>query len=234
MSATLSAPVLEASGLCAGFGPVPLLREIDLVVRPGEIVGLLGANGAGKTTTIMALAGHLRPAAGRVLLGGVPAHLPAYRRARQGLGLVTQERCAFMDLSLRDNLRLGSGGADPVLQLFPELAPHMDRRVGLLSGGQQQMLAVGRALVAKPKVLLSDELSFGLAPQIVDRILQTLRAYAAAHNTAVLLVEQQVQKALECVDRAYVLQRGRIVLAETADYLKLHLDELQRVYMETE
>jgi branched-chain amino acid transport system ATP-binding protein len=226
-----STPALDVSGLSGGFGPIPLLADINLSVGAGEIVALLGPNGAGKTTAIMALAGHLPQARGRIMISGEPARRTAHQRAAQGIGVVTQERCVFMGLSVRDNLRLGRGAASDVLDLFPELRPHLRRRVGLLSGGQQQMLAVGRALAARPTVLLTDELSFGLSPLVVDRILGVLRQYADAFNIAVLLVEQQIHKALRCADRAYVLQRGRIVMQGSCESLQDRLDELHGLYL---
>lgn len=222
---------LELRGLSGGFGPVPYLNDLDLSVEAGQIVALLGANGAGKTSTIMTIAGHAKVASGEVLFDGRPLTGAPHLRARDGIGLLTQERCAFMDLSLRDNLRLGLGDPDDVLRHFPELEQFMDKKAGLLSGGQQQMLAVGRILAARPRLMLIDELSLGLAPLMVDRILKTLDAFRTEFGTAVILVEQHVHKALEVADRAYVLQRGRIVMSGTTDDLKGSLDDLHRAYI---
>ena len=224
-------PVLQAIGLTAGFGSIPHVRDVDLAVHPGEMLALLGANGAGKTTTIMSLAGQLRRAGGEVLFKGAPAHSSPERRARAGLGLVTQERCVFMGLSLSDNLRLGRGPVEEVLALFPELRVHLRRPVGLLSGGQQQMLAVGRALAARPSVLLADELSFGLGPLIVDRLLVALRRYADEYGIAVILVEQHIQKALKFSDRAVVLQHGRVALQGSAADLRGRPEQIQQAYL---
>jgi ABC-type branched-subunit amino acid transport system ATPase component len=231
MTTNGATPVLEVSALSAGFGAVSLLSDINLCVHAGEVVALLGPNGAGKTTTIMALAGHMSLMHGEVRINGELARRTPHGRARRGMGVVTQERCVFMGLSVRDNLRLGRGKSDEVLDLFPELRPHLHRRVGLLSGGQQQMLAVGRALAARPQVLLTDELSFGLAPLVVDRILRVMREYVDTYRIAALLVEQHIHKALQCADRAYVLQRGRIVMSGPCESLRGRLDELHGVYV---
>lgn len=222
---------LELRGLSGGYGPVPFLNNLDLTVDAGEIVALLGANGAGKSSTIMTIAGHAKVSSGECLFEGRPLTGPPHVRARNGIGLLTQERCTFMDLTLRNNLRLGLGDEDDVLQHFPELEQFMDKRAGLLSGGQQQMLAVGRILAARPRLMLIDELSLGLAPLMVDRILKTLDEFRTKFGTAVILVEQHVHKALEVADRAYVLQRGRIVMSGTTDDLRGSLDDLHRAYI---
>jgi branched-chain amino acid transport system ATP-binding protein len=229
--ASLSAPVLETRGLTAGYGPVPVIRDVNLLVAKGEMIGLFGANGVGKTTTIMTLAGHLRSSAGSVLWHGRGLSGPPHLRARNGMALVTQERCVFMTLSVQDNLRLGLGSGDEVLDLFPELRPHAKKTVGLLSGGQQQMLAIGRAIASKPDLLIADEPSLGLAPKLVDRVLAVLRRAVDEYGVSVLIVEQQVPKALRVVDRGYVLRRGAIALQGTADELAGQMDDLHRSYV---
>jgi branched-chain amino acid transport system ATP-binding protein len=224
-------PVIAARGLDVGFGAVPYVRGLDLEVRRGEIVALLGANGAGKTTTLMGLAGVLKPAAGHVELNGEKVTGPLSARARDGLALITQERCVFMGLSVRDNLRAGRCDPDLALETFPELKPHLRRTVGLLSGGQQQMLAVARAIARRPTVLLADELSLGLAPMVVDRILQALTEACARDGLGVLMVEQQVSKALTVADRGAVLRRGHLELMNDAPVLLTRMDSVQDLYL---
>ncbi|HWI71354.1 MAG TPA: ATP-binding cassette domain-containing protein [Baekduia sp.] len=223
-------PLLEARGLSAGYGGRAAVRELDLHVAPGEVVALLGANGAGKTTTILTLAGELEPLAGEVHWRGEARKASLTSRARTGLSLITEERSVFMGLTVAENLRLGRGAPDAALELFPELEEHLARRVGLLSGGQQQILAVARALAARPEVLLADELSLGLAPLVVQRLLAAVRK-AADEGVGVLLVEQQVRKALEIADRVCVLQRGRLVLQGTSEELRGRMDEVEQSYL---
>jgi sulfate-transporting ATPase len=221
---------LEAAGLSAGYGKVEIVRELDLHVDAGEVVALLGPNGAGKTTTISTLSGELRALGGDVKLFGDRTEAPLYVRARKGLGLVSQERAVLMDLTTRENLRVSRCAVDRALALFPELEPHLERRVGLLSGGQQQMLALARCLARECRVLLVDELSLGLAPMIVDRLLRAVRA-AADEGVAVLLVEQHIHKALQIADRVMVMTRGRIALEGGASELVGQLDDIQDAYL---
>lgn len=224
-------PVLVANGLCAGFGSTLFVRDVDLSVERGEVVALLGANGAGKTTLLMALAGHVKTMGGTVHLNGVPAARSMEKRVRAGLGVVTQERCVFMSLTVRQNLALGLGDAEVALELFPELNDHLDRRVGLLSGGQQQMLSVGRVIAARPSVLLADEVSLGLSPQLVERLLGALASAAKNFDIGVIVVEQLVQKALSHADRALVLRRGRVELEDRSDSLWGRLDAIRDLYL---
>lgn len=224
-------PVIEARKMSAGYGAVPVVRGIDLEVRPGELVALLGANGAGKTTTLMALSGALPLSDGQVLWKGSTTKAPLHRRARAGLSFVTDERSIFFGLTTRDNLRLGRGSLQKALGLFPELERLLDRRAGLLSGGEQQMLTVGRALSGQPSLLLADELSLGLAPLIVRRLLTAVRE-AADRGAAVLIVEQQARLALQFADRAYVLQRGEMVISGTSTELIDRLDDIESSYLE--
>jgi ABC-type branched-subunit amino acid transport system ATPase component len=222
--------VLEANGLRAGYGNVEIVRDLDLHVDEGEVLALLGPNGAGKTTTISTLSGELRPLGGEVRFFGERTHAPMHMRARQGLGVVSQERAVLMQLSVRENLRVSRCNVDRAIELFPELEPHLGRRVGLLSGGQQQMLALARSLARECRLLLVDELSLGLAPLIVDRLLKTVRA-AADRGTAVLLVEQHIHKALTVADRVLVMTRGTIALQGSARELDEHLDDIQDAYL---
>ena len=227
-----AAPVLEAAGLTAGYLPgQPVIESLDLQVFPGQITVLLGANGAGKSTTMHTLAGMIPPMSGEVRLDGVATRLPLHKRAARGLAYVTEQRSVLMGLTTRENLEVGGVSVDEVLALFPELEKRIDIRGGLLSGGEQQMLTLGRALARKPKVLLADELSLGLAAKVVTRLLQAVRDTATAQGTAVLLVEQHVRKALKYADHVYVLQRGRVVTSGTGADMAERIDELEGYYM---
>jgi branched-chain amino acid transport system ATP-binding protein len=223
--------VIEARGLTAGYGSGDVISDVDLVVQAGEVVALLGVNGSGKTTMVRALAGELTPTSGEVRLAGAPCSAPLHRRAKQGLRLISEERSVFMSLTVADNLRLG--GQDPArcIELFPELEPLRSRKVGLLSGGEQQMLTLARALAAEPLVLLADELSLGLAPLVVERLLAAVRA-AADTGTGVLLVEQHVRNALDVADRAYVLSGGRVVLSGETSDLRDRFEEIEQSYFD--
>ncbi|HMG42063.1 MAG TPA: ATP-binding cassette domain-containing protein [Acidimicrobiales bacterium] len=224
-------PLIEAVELTAGYGALGAVRELDLVVAPGEIVALLGPNGAGKTTTLLTLAGELPPLDGQVLWRGQPATSPLHHRARDGLALITEQRSVFMQLTAAANLRLGRGEPDDALQVFPELAALANRRAGLLSGGEQQMLTLARALAARPSLLLADELSLGLAPLVIDRLFEALRRASDEDGLGVLLVEQHARRALAVADRVYVLNRGRVVLSGTAADLQGREDEVQASYL---
>jgi len=231
-SAAAVTPVIEAIGIDVGYGAVSVVKGLSLMVRPGEVVAMLGVNGAGKSTTVKALAGELRPTAGQIRIKGQPTTEPLHKRARRGLRLITEERSVFMGLSTADNLRLGGHNRDAVLEIFPELERLLRRKAGLLSGGEQQMLTLGRALAAKPDILLIDELSLGLAPLVLERLLTKVRE-AADSGTGVLLVEQHIRYALEMADRAYVLSRGHIVLQGDAADLLSRVDEIERTYLES-
>jgi branched-chain amino acid transport system ATP-binding protein len=224
--------VLEVDGLHAGYGNVEIVHDLHLRVDEGEVVALLGPNGAGKTTTISTLSGALRPLGGEVRFLGARTDAPLYARARKGLGVVSQERAVLMDLTARENLRVSRCDVDRALTLFPELESHLERRVGLLSGGQQQMLALARCLARQCRLLLVDELSLGLAPLVVDRLLGSVRA-AADDGTGVLLVEQHIHKALSVADRALVMTRGAVALEGEAGDLVNRLDDIQDAYLHT-
>ncbi len=222
--------------LFAGYQQVPVVRELNLEVRPGEVVALLGPNGAGKTTTLETIAGLNRPISGTVELSGENiAGTPAHVLAHRGLALVPEGRALFPGLTVREHLRLAggrnSGREEELLEMLPELHKCLGRKAGLLSGGEQQMLAVGRALVTRPRLLLVDEMSLGLAPVIVERLLPILRRAADELGASVLFVEQHVALALEISDRAYVLAHGRIRIEGPAAELRERRELLAASYL---
>jgi sulfate-transporting ATPase len=229
-----SAPLLAARGLHAGYGDLAAVRDLDLSVAAGEVVALIGPNGAGKTTTLLTLAGELAPLRGEVQWAGrvVSARrAPLYRRAREGLAFVPEERAVIPVLSTGANLRLGRGSVEDAVAFFPELEPLLRRRAGLLSGGEQQMLSLARALASKPRVLLIDELSLGLAPMLVARLLAAVRAAADRDGVGVLLVEQHAVEALAHADRVVVLRRGQVEMAGSAADLLGRLSALESAYL---
>jgi branched-chain amino acid transport system ATP-binding protein len=230
VSAT-SMPVLQCRGLAAGYDAMPVVRDLDLRVEPGEVVALVGPNGAGKTTTLLTLAGELPPIAGDVSIHGRMVTTPLYRRARLGMRFVTEERSVFMKLTAAENLRVAGVPVADAVAVFPELEPLLGRVAGLLSGGEQQMLTLARAVAAQPRLLLIDELSLGLAPRVVRRLLDTVRRVATEQSTGVLLVEQHVRQAFGIADRAYVMQRGHIVMHGPADEMRGRIDEVEATYL---
>ncbi|MEZ5169224.1 MAG: ATP-binding cassette domain-containing protein [Acidimicrobiia bacterium] len=229
-ASVLAEPLVRAAGLSAGYGDLAAVRDLDLDVRPGEVVALLGPNGAGKSTTMLTLAGELSPLAGSVELFGADTSAPLHRRVRYGLGFVPEERSVIMGLSVGANLRLGRGDRQTAVDIFPELAPLLRRRAGLCSGGEQQILTLARALAAEPSLLLVDELSLGLAPKVVRRLLRAVRA-AADDGVGVLLVEQHAREALEFADRAYVLHHGRLAVSGSAAELADDFGAIERAYL---
>jgi len=228
--------LLALDGVTAGYGRLAVVRDLDLHVDEGEVVTLLGPNGAGKTTTLLTACGLLPALEGTVRVGGelLPGRHPS-EAARRGVSLVPEDRALFFDLTVSENLRVGSRGrrgpVQQVLDLFPELADLSTRKAGLLSGGQQQMLAVARGLAAQPRLLVVDEMSLGLAPLIVQRLLALLRDVVERTGAAVLLVEQHVHLALTIADRAYVLSHGELVLEGSAAELRTRRDLIEVSYM---
>ncbi len=223
--------LLRAVDLHAGYGSVSVVHGINLHVRAGEMVALLGANGAGKTTTMSALAGVIPLSSGKVLLRGEATRAPIHKRVSAGLAFVPEERSVFLKLSVADNLRIGRGDVEVALERFPELSPLLSRTAGLLSGGQQQILTVARALSRRPNLLIADELAVGLAPLMARRLLLALREVADSLGIGILLVDQQARRALQFVDRAYVLRRGRLVLEGTAEELRGRFAEIESSYL---
>ncbi|MFL6824008.1 MAG: ABC transporter ATP-binding protein [Xanthobacteraceae bacterium] len=214
--------MLLAEGLELAYGEVSACRDISFHVAQGEIVTLIGANGAGKSTTLRAVAGALLPRAGSIHFRGEDiTRLPSHERTRLGISLVPEGRRVFPFLSVRENLELGAfkyrkeiakvrGLLDKVFDMFPRLRERMSQNAGTLSGGEQQMLALGRAMMSEPHLICLDEPSLGLAPMVVHDIFRTIKAINAA-GTSVLLVEQNARYALETASRGYVLQTGSII-----------------------
>ena len=221
--------MLEVKGLRVAYGGIQAVKGIDLTVAQGELVTLIGANGAGKSTTLKALAGLLRPASGSIHYNGMDITArPAFELVRQGLALVPEGRGVFGRLTVEENLAMGAysrrdaagiaADRDRVYGLLPRLAERRRQPGGTLSGGEQQMLALGRALMSRPRMLLLDEPSMGLAPLIVQTIFETIRAIAA-EGVTLLLVEQNAKLALETCHRGYVMESGLIALADDASRL---------------
>ncbi|MGY1815212.1 ATP-binding cassette domain-containing protein [Blastococcus sp. SYSU D00820] len=231
----LPAPVLELDGLSAGYNGTPVVRGLDLAVRPGEVLALLGPNGAGKTTTLRAVSRLIDPLGGVVRFAGSDlAGVGPHRLARRGLVHVPEDRGIFFGLTVAEHFKAAPGGPLDIgvaLDYFPELGNLRERRAGLLSGGEQQMLALALALGRKPRMLLLDELSMGLAPVIVQRMLPVVRRYALEAPAGVLLVEQHVPLALEVADRAAVLVHGSLVLERPAAELRKDEQLLMASYL---
>jgi branched-chain amino acid transport system ATP-binding protein len=222
----MSEPLLDVRGLVLGYGRTDAVKGIDLSVEAGRVVTLIGANGAGKTTTLRGLSGLLRPRAGSIRLAGTDiSSLAANRIARLGIVQVPEGRQVFANMTIDENLRMGAyllsdraeeaRRREHVLARFPRLAERHTQSAGLLSGGEQQMLAIGRAMMADPKLLLLDEPSMGLAPRFVEEIFRIISEFKAEQRT-ILLVEQNARAALEIADQAYVLESGRITLSGPA------------------
>jgi branched-chain amino acid transport system ATP-binding protein len=224
-------PILELRNICTHYGPIQVLRNISLEIRPGEIVCLLGGNASGKTTTLKTILGYIVPTQGDVLLDGQRVNgLPTQRLVDMGVSMVPENRRLFRRMTVRENLELGCSLREDrdeiekdfgrVFALFPRVKERLNQRAGTLSGGEQQMVAMARALMARPKVLLMDEPSMGLAPVLVQQNFEIIQE-VNRQGTTVFVVEQNANMALSIADRGYVLQTGKVVLADTAkDLLK--------------
>jgi branched-chain amino acid transport system ATP-binding protein len=224
-------PVMSVKGMSTGYAGQPVVHDLSFDVNPGEVLCLLGPNGAGKTTTMLALAGELPLLGGEVQFAGIRPKAPLYRRARSGMSYVTEERSVFKGMTLKDNLKIGGVDIEEAITLFPELGRRMSVRGGLLSGGEQQMLTLARALGRKPRLLLADELSLGLAPLVVDRLLQAVRRAADEQQTAVIMVEQHAHKALNYTDHAIVMRRGRVSLDLSGEQARSRIEDVEEAYL---
>ncbi|TDW29854.1 ABC transporter ATP-binding protein [Cryobacterium psychrophilum] len=228
---------LVVSGLDAGYGQLAVLHDISFEVARGEIVAVVGSNGAGKTTLLRAISGLIRPTAGSVTLEGrTITGKPAEKMAGFGLTHVPENRLCFPSLSVRDNLMLGAwakgghGDVDSILELFPRLRTRMGQAAGTLSGGEQQMVAIGRGLMADPTAIILDEPSIGLAPKVVAEIMEVLSRLCVEKQLAVLLVEQNVHASFKIAHRAVVMHRGRVTLTGTPAEL-VKLPEVHNAYL---
>jgi branched-chain amino acid transport system ATP-binding protein len=208
---------LELQRIGAGYGRTTVLRDVDMVVPAGKTVALLGSNGAGKTTLLKTAAGMMRPSSGSILLDGRRVeHLPEHVRTRLGLCLVPEGHAIFRQLTVRENLAMYAGGRrvgeaiEKAVAAFPILGERLSQEAGTMSGGQQQMLALSRALVVDAKVILADELSMGLAPVVIDEIFRVVEQFRA-EGRSMLIVEQFVSRALSVADYVYILHKGRVV-----------------------
>ncbi|NMG75497.1 ABC transporter ATP-binding protein [Aromatoleum diolicum] len=233
--------MLHMEGVHAHYGHIHALRGIDVTVQVGEIVTLIGANGAGKSTLMMSLFGRPGASSGRIVFDGEDiTRVPSHQISRRGIAIVPEGRRIFPRMTVMENLLMGATFADPanfnadikrIYAMFPILQERESQRAGTLSGGEQQMLAIGRALMSRPKLLLLDEPSLGLAPIYIKRIFQIIRELNTEHGMTVLLVEQNAHHALRVAHRGYVLQHGEIVLAGTGAEL-LASPEVRAAYLE--
>ncbi len=219
-------PILQLRNVSTHYGMVAVLRDVDVEIFEGEMVCLLGGNASGKTTTLKTILGYVKPSAGEVLLDGeVVSGLPTAEIVRRGISMVPENRRLFPDMTVAENLELGAfqrrdrervdEDLERILETFPRVRERMKQKAGTLSGGEQQMVAMGRALMADPKVLLMDEPSMGLAPILVEQVFEIIKTIRGLGRT-VFVVEQNANMALSIADRGYVLQTGKIVLSDTA------------------
>jgi branched-chain amino acid transport system ATP-binding protein len=232
--------LLEIGGLKVAYGGIHAIKGIDLYVAQGELVALIGSNGAGKTTTLKTLAGLLHPAGGQIHYGGNSLHnVAAHQRAAMGIALVPEGRGVFARMTIEENLQMGAYSRsdrdeiatdlERMYELFPRLFERKDQLAGTLSGGEQQMVAMARALMSRPRLLMLDEPSMGLAPLMVQKIFDTIRDIASL-GMSILLVEQNAKLALEVAQRGYVMESGTITLSGAANEL-LGSDAVQRAYL---
>ena len=231
--------MLKLENINSGYGAIQALYDVNLEINQGEIVTLIGSNGAGKTTTLMTICGNPRLRTGTISFEGEDiSDLHTHMIMRKGIAISPEGRRVFPDLNVLENLKMGAfflnreeieAGLEHVFELFPRLKERAGQRSGLMSGGEQQMLAIGRALMSKPKMLLLDEPTLGLAPLIIEQIFEIIKTIRDEGIT-VFLVEQNANKALQIADRGYVLETGRIVLHDTGANLLLN-DEVGKAYL---
>lgn len=239
MSEANGQPVLELRGIHTHYGPIHILKDVNIAIYPGEIVCLLGGNASGKTTTLKTILGYVVPTEGDVVLDGARiSGLPTQEVVRGGISMVPENRRLFQRMTVRENLEMGhymrdddeiDGDLEHVFELFPRVKERLGQRAGTLSGGEQQMVAVGRALMARPKVLLMDEPSMGLAPVLVEQNFDIIEQINEA-GTTVFMVEQNANMALSIADRGYVLQTGEIVLEDSSQGL-LANPQMRKAYL---
>ena len=233
--------MLKIKNIQTYYGNIQALKDVSIEVKEGEIVALIGANGAGKTTTLMSICGITTPRSGEILLDGDPIHgLGAEKIVAKGIVQVPEGRRIFPDLTVQENLEMGAflrknkrliqQDLNYVMTLFPILEKRRTQLGGTLSGGEQQMLAISRALMARPRVLLLDEPSLGLAPLIIKQIFEIIRQINKESNTTIFLVEQNANQALKLADRGYVMENGRITLVDSGDNL-LANDDVRKAYL---
>jgi branched-chain amino acid transport system ATP-binding protein len=222
---------LNVRGLSAGYGAAPVVSGLNLHADAGEVVAILGRNGAGKTTTLMAIGGFLKRSAGAITIDGAAIGGPPHRRMRGLVGLVLEGRSVFPPLTTAQNLKVGGVELTDALRLFPELEARLHVKAGNLSGGEQQMLSLARTMCRRPRVLLLDELSFGLAPVVCDRLFSGVRQFAADHDIAVVLVEQHLHYAALVADRAVVMSQGQVALELPSSELASRASEIEQLYL---
>ena len=232
--------MLHVDNICASYGKIQALQDVTVEIEQGEIVTLIGANGAGKTTLMMTICGEPRPTRGRVLFEGQDlGGLDTAAIMRKDIAIVPEGRRIFARLTVEENLHMGAFFVDrrehaallaEVYQMFPRLKERMNQRAGTMSGGEQQMLAIGRALMSKPRLLLLDEPSLGLAPIIIAQIFETIARLRDEKGMTVFLVEQNANQALKLADRGYVLENGRVVLADTGAALLVN-EQVRQAYL---
>ncbi|WP_457569090.1 ABC transporter ATP-binding protein [Desulfurobacterium sp.] len=233
--------MLEVRNINTFYGNIQALHNVSLKVNEGEIVTLIGANGAGKTTTLMSICGVVPPRSGEIIFNGEPIHgLPPHKIVAKGIVQVPEGRMIFPELTVMENLDMGAylrkdkegikKDLEYIFELFPRLAERKNQLGGTLSGGEQQMLAISRALMARPKLLLLDEPSLGLAPLIIKQIFDIIVKINKEHKTTILLVEQNAHQALKIADRAYVMESGRITMEDKAENL-LNNEKVKKAYL---
>ena len=233
--------MLEIKNIQTFYGNIQALKDVSIKINEGEIVALIGANGAGKTTTLMSICGISPPRTGEILLDGDPIHgMSAEKIVQQGIVQVPEGRRIFPDMTVLENLEMGAflrnnkqlvqQDLNYVMTLFPILEKRKNQLGGTLSGGEQQMLAISRALMARPRILLLDEPSLGLAPLIIKQIFEIIRQINKESNTTIFLVEQNANQALKLADRGYVMENGNITLVDSADSL-LENDDVRKAYL---